>query len=184
MKHLLYLTGAPASGKSTIAHALTQGLTPVEHTNPAHLHYPQAGVTTLGRNRPDFPGTDTLPLNAITRVLQWLNQPDAPTLLLAEGDRLACQPFFDGARQAGYTVTIAHVTIPTATLTHRRQQRDWHPNPAWLKGRDTKAARQQKTANITIPGDNLTAALNQLNHHPTTQNLNTARNNTGHHQNG
>lgn len=165
MKHALYLIGRPAAGKSTLAAALVEGLDVEEHLKPVpHQRYPQPDVVQLGKARPEFPGTDTLSMAVITPASEWLTGDHAPDLLLAEGDRLAVPKFFDRLRLAGgYKVVVAYVDVSEAVIQRRREARDWRPNGAWLRGRDTKARRlRSEAAQLSVPGDNLTVALARL----------------------
>jgi hypothetical protein len=171
MPELLYLVGAPASGKSTLAAHLVRDLParPVPAMNglPARIMYGNGSpvATQLGKLRASFPGTDTLPMNVGPHARNLLVDAGRPELLLAEGDRLSTATFFDAAVEAGYTLVVCAVIVDSAVLTTRRLERaeaGWSPDAAWLKGRDTKADRQAERADVIVPGHNLTAATDYL----------------------
>src|SRR5947208_9892815 len=103
---LIYLIGAPGSGKSTVMAAAT-----------AHLHRtalpgrPARDLLTdttgpiaveLGARRGSFSGTDALPMDAVRHAEAWLRDthPGAP-LVLGEGARLGNARFLQAAVQAG-----------------------------------------------------------------------------------
>lgn len=145
---LLYLAGPPAAGKTSLMAALTVGVhllarpRPVPHValiDPVTGGH--AGVE-LGRRRAHFSGTDALALNIAPAARAWLADPDRPgPLVLAEGDRLGYPGFLDVAAAQGYAVTLVHVTCPAGQLGARAAARGSAQNPAWAKGRATKAAR-------------------------------------------
>lgn len=160
---MLYLVGRPGAGKSTLMAALTAGLPFVERKQPvAHLDY-GGRVVQLGRNREGFPGTDTLGMASIVTVQSWVSSNERPMVLLGEGDRLATPKFFDHCRAAGYETTVVGVVSPNDTVQQRRAARtDWHPNEAWLRGRDTKAAKLCAAADLVVPGDDLEQAWREI----------------------
>lgn len=143
---MLYLFGPPGAGKSTTMRALTEGCDRVHRSQPLHheqLVHPLEGTplaVELGRSRPGFPGTDTLPLNVAPTAARWVATRPAP-LLLAEGDRLAHEGFLEAAEQAGYRVCLAYLHAPLGELDIRCVVRGSTQNNAWRRGRVTKAAR-------------------------------------------
>lgn len=144
MSDLLYLTGAPGAGKSTLMGALTAGCerSPATAGLP-HDHLTRGGelvAAEAGHWRPGFPGTDTLALNAHPQALAWIaNAPHE--LVLAEGDRLATAGFLQAARSAGYGCHLASLTVPSGVLDARCAARGSTQNPAWRRGRATKTER-------------------------------------------
>ena len=164
---MLYLVGQPGAGKSTLMAALTAGMPFVERKHPvAHLDYGDR-VVQLGRHRSEFPGTDTLGMAAITPVTGWVRSNERPMVLLGEGDRLATPRFFDAGRAAGYEATVVGVAVDTMTIGARRNARtDWHPNEAWLRGRDTKSRKLCAAADLVVPGDDLERAMQEIDRLP------------------
>lgn len=140
---LVYLIGGPATGKTTLTAAIFHGwatrpgptigrLRTTEHT------YGPITVVELGAPRDTFGGTDALPMNVQPDAVDWISRQPAPAVY-AEGDRLANDGFLTAARDAGYTVSLFHLSVDRDTLTARRRHRT--QDPTWVTGRDTKAAR-------------------------------------------
>lgn len=140
---LVYVVGAPAAGKSSLMAALTAACTRQPQTKPfAHDLLVRAGATVgveLGRQRPDFPGTDALSMSVSPAAKVWVQTRPA-RLILGEGDRLATRTFIGYAADAGYTVTVVHVVAPQPVLDARCAARGSQQNQPWRRGRATKAA--------------------------------------------
>lgn len=151
---LVYLSGAPASGKSTLMARLTRycvrhELTP-NSIGPARdlLHLPRPAALTLassaaielGRRREAFSGTDALPMNAVIAAEQFIStSAKGYSLILGEGDRLANRRFLLGARDAGWDVTLIHLDAPAPVLDARCRDRGSTQSAGWRAGRETKA---------------------------------------------
>lgn len=141
---MIYVIGAPGSGKSTFMAKMTEHLkrepvtdAPVAHDRLIFLDGAVAGAE-IGKRRPAFGGTDALPASIIEKAIPWVaTQPYE--LLLAEGARLANKRFLLAAVEAGYRVHLAH-------LDHGEIE-DWRAarsaelgkvqDAAWVKGRTT-----------------------------------------------
>ncbi len=150
-KTLVYVSGAPGSGKSTLMAHLTRAcprdtrLTPFAHDV---LHLPAGDGSTaveLGRRRETFSGTDALSMSVQPRAVAFLTEWPG-TLLLGEGDRLANMNFLGAAWRAGYTVHLIHLHTPQELLDERCAERGSEQNPQWRAGRVTKAIRLAATA--------------------------------------
>lgn len=165
--NLLYVTGRPASGKSTLCSALTAGLPSFVDRKPfAHVVYHSCAppVAALGAPRDGFPGTDTLSMNAITAVKAWL--PGCGMDVLGEGDRLANASFLDGAAALGLTVVHVHLDLDDEEAARRLAARtDWSPSASWLAGRVTKARRLGERADLVLdarlPTEELAVAVGE-----------------------
>lgn len=179
---LVYLSGEPGVGKSTLMARLTEPyerhpLDPAGAVAPArdllvagpHQHI---AAVELGRRRDAFSGTDSLPSAVIgaacAYVASGLAASEAP-LLLAEGARLANRRFLGTAVDAGWQVTLVHLygtRLAAARRLARAQQLGRKPqNESWVKGRATAAVNLANAAeglgcrlitlNVEAPGHEL-----------------------------
>lgn len=156
---LVYVSGEPGVGKSTLMREVTAGWERIylpkepgrapardllfDRTAPSGV----ASAVELGRIRDAFSGTDALPSNCIDDACWWLTSgkaADEAPLVLAEGARLANQRFIRTALNNGYRVQLLHLQ-GMALAAQRRADRARtlgkdEQNPAWVKGRRTAAA--------------------------------------------
>lgn len=147
---MIYLTGEPGAGKSTLMRRLTAPFerivigtdeAPVAHDQLIRS-LPEDMIeivgAEIGKQREQFGGTDALPSPVIEKAIPWLHT--APyRLLLAEGARLSNRRFLTAAVRAGYAVTLA--------LLDHRQAKQWRAergehigkiqNETWVRGRQT-----------------------------------------------
>lgn len=144
--YLLYLTGPPAAGKSTLVSALTQDLrrVPSEGTDrvPFDKLYRDREIVgaELGRRRDGFPGTDTLQMNVMPRARQWIQSHFYP-VVIAEGSRLASMRFLDSAAEAGYEVHLAVMNARMSVLDERCSKRGSTQSRSYRLGRATMSLR-------------------------------------------
>lgn len=154
---LLYVVGPPGVGKSAAVAALTANLSGLTSQRPIwHTQYEGRSLIQLGRPRPLFPGTDTLSYSVIGPALEWIATKPAATIL-AEGDRLACDRFLQGAQDAGYYLEVVHLTASPGALASRRAERGSTQAEAWMRGRATKAANlASRWPSVEVRTDGLT----------------------------
>lgn len=163
MRELLYITGAPASGKSTLAAGIVGSCatrcrvegTPFRHTvyeiGPYGVAAPNE-VCQLGGVRDEFSGTDVLGMGVAGKAKPWMAEVCPYQWVLGEGDRLATAKFFEACEESGWTIVRVHVVVPDAVADERIAGRGWEPKPAWLKGRRTKARNQEWQAQLVLDG--------------------------------
>ena len=147
----IYILGEPGVGKSTLVKELTSTYKlvanlqrPIPHT--LYRTPTSERCITLGAPHPTFPGTDTLPFNAINQMERLFLQCTQHNLnIIGEGDRLANQRFIELARNHG-DLHLYYLVAPPAETAKRRQQRSQTHNTkqqdtAWVKGRQTKHSK-------------------------------------------
>lgn len=161
---LLYVSGEPGVGKTTLLRQLTarwhrRPLAP-DDTAPARdeLLSPlgalmEVAAVEIGRQRDAFSGTDALPQTAINEAEAYLRTGRAAAetpALLAEGARLANRRFLTAATESGWRTVLLHLHGEELAA----QRRSWRAhqlgkpeqNPSWVKGRRTAAANLARDA--------------------------------------
>lgn len=175
VKRLFYLIGQPGSGKTSVFDVLF-GQLPSFKTDQPFIHTQYENGVQLGAKRQAFGGTDVLPMNVQPKVEEWLKY-TLVTNVVAEGDRLANDKFFESASLAGWEVTVACLLCDEATIVERRHGRGSNQNPSWLKGRATKVQRLRDRwchqDHWVFDGTNVTpmAAANYFAKHPAVSSL-------------
>jgi GTPase SAR1 family protein len=141
---IIYLIGAPGSGKTTLTEAFTRKWVEVDQIDDPikyRTHITAEGsAISLGWLRPAFGGTDTLGNTAILKIEPWLPTVKA-NIVYGEGDRLANSRFFDLAKSIS-DFRLFYLNTDPALAAERRAQRSLltgkEQNPSWVKGRVTK----------------------------------------------
>jgi ABC-type cobalamin/Fe3+-siderophores transport system ATPase subunit len=151
VKHALYIVGEPGVGKSTLVETLVGRAPVITGRKPlAHRTYltTEGGVTELGAREPGrFGGTDALSMSAVVPAEAWVTDGSwhADSMLLAEGDRLACDRFFNALLDGGWKLRIIHLDSPEHAAARRAARAKAMGVPpqkdTWLKGRRTKVQR-------------------------------------------
>ncbi len=159
-RRLIYLFGGPAVGKSTLTRRVFTGWettafqvagVPLVERRCGARHIDEIGVV-----RDEFPGTDGLSMSIITKAERLLVT--RPANYYAEGDRLAVSRFFMAAVDAGYDLHLFWLFPPEDVVAGRRKNRV--QKLAWMRGRDTKAARLAAAWGATVlHGDDSDVAL-------------------------
>lgn len=151
MKTLAYIFGQPGAGKTTLMRALCGESPPLyEARDPVrHRCFSRGGkmFAVLGGDAYPFGGTDTLSYTAVGSADGWLASLAACAagrIVLAEGDRLANDRFFDVARKH-YRLLPFYLRCKDSEASRRRAVRaSTHSLPlqsdSWVKGRVTKHA--------------------------------------------
>jgi GTPase SAR1 family protein len=143
---IIYLIGAPGSGKTTLTEAFTHDWRDsANHEDPIKFrthHTPYGDALSLGWLRPTFGGTDTLGNTAILAIEPWLPRIAKDySIIYGEGDRLANSRFFDLCKGIG-EFHLFYLNTEPALCAERRAQRSAitgkTQNPTWVKGRETK----------------------------------------------
>lgn len=157
-RRLVYLSGEPGVGKSTLMREVTAGWDRVhlpresgqaphrdllfDRAAPAHPY-----AVELGRLKDTVSGTDALALDCINEAEEWLRSGQAAresSLILAEGSRLAHRRFLTDAVDTGWQVQLLHLSGLALAATRRANRGRLLGKPdrsdAWVKGRRTAAA--------------------------------------------
>jgi ABC-type dipeptide/oligopeptide/nickel transport system ATPase component len=142
-KRMLYIVGEPGVGKTTAVRRTLRGVPAVQRQIPyVYITAYGPGVVQLGWDREGaFGGTDSLGMAAKPYVVQYLAD-EAPTMVLAEGDRLANMPFFQECVDLGYDITVLFMKCQPEELASRRERRNRRlgksQNDRWLATRTSK----------------------------------------------
>lgn len=168
---MIYLTGAPGSGKSTLMAKLTEhlhreemhactgeGVNSVSHDVLYFKHLDSVvdgkvvqgaidGIAgaEIGLRRPQFGGTDALPASVIEKAIPWV-EGKPYELLLAEGARLANKRFLTAAAKAGYEVHLCLLDHPDVEQWRAQRSVDLGrvQNASWVQGRYTASVNLAK----------------------------------------
>lgn len=143
---MLYLVGAPGSGKSTVMSALIDQLGLATNGDawfsiwPASLEgrkmhnefrgEPLEDIVTgevrglyLGRNRKEFPGTDAIGMASHSEAVAWMeNAPELPPLILGEGARIGTGKFLTACARR-VDLVVGHLVAPREELDERLAER-------------------------------------------------------------
>lgn len=164
----LYIFGEPGAGKSTLVQALTADLEKRLSREPVpHIvwHTPTAQVLEIGYERETFRGTDATPMSIQPAAIKYVHSKPCD-FMLAEGDRLATDGFFQAIQEAGYKLTLLHVAPPN--VVGRRAARALElghaQNATWVAGRVTKVKNLVKrwsldTNYVRLGGEELEEAV-------------------------
>lgn len=166
MRDALYVIGEPGAGKSALVDTLVYGTERYVEEVPLRRLVYANGVVELGDRGGDWAGTDRLPFNVQRKAEAWARDTRAERLL-AEGDRLANEPFFDALLAAGWNLTVVCVRVPAVEAAERRAARGGGQDESWVRGRRTKVERlagvyPERTTYVWNRHDELDAAVEAL----------------------
>ncbi len=141
MSTALFIVGPPAAGKTTLARQL---LGDVTHLVAKPKWTIGDRVCAAGHYTGDtFDGADRVGYNQVADTLGYWRDNIAPTakLTIFDGDRFSYVGAVKYVAQHCKRVCCVFVDADEWVLAPRRAARNWAPDPTWLKGRETKAAR-------------------------------------------
>ena len=147
MRQILYVIGAPGSGKTTLVEKALAGCASSLELKPFAVRwYPEFGQNSgvqLGKARREFGGTDTLSMSVQPLVIEWMKM-GFNRCIIGEGDRLTSGAFFDACFAAGWELTVVHLDTPKELTQARCTERGSTQNEQWMTGRRTKVERLAK----------------------------------------
>lgn len=139
-KMLFLLSGAPATGKTTLAKRLVSsfgepneyfaGLVPL-------TGYSNAKIIQIGRSALEFGGSDTVQLRAILPAYELIC--GAESHYFVEGNKFSNMKFLDRVIKAGYETFCVSLDLSDEKLYARRLSRIQSKN--WQQGQTSKARR-------------------------------------------
>lgn len=135
--NVVYIIGAPGSGKSTTVSLATRDWEHIIDWQRPFAHSVYAEGIRLGRTEAQFPGTDTLSMSVNPLACEFVRENDG--LCVAEGDRLANSKFF----YACPSLTLIHLDVSVSVARERARKRAEQfgsrvQDESWWKGRVTK----------------------------------------------
>lgn len=139
MRTFLFIVGAPGAGKTTLARFLIEVGSALNEKPKWTIG---KAICAAGHYTGDtFDGADTVPYNGVADALKWWDSAlwDR-SLTVFDGDRFSSESCLRWAAERG-DVKVVHLVTSQPQLVERRALRGSNQNPAWAKGRDTKAAR-------------------------------------------
>lgn len=147
MKQLIYIIGAPGSGKSTLMRDLTarwdRAAAPGGLMREWLTDKLTGGVEAveLGRRRATFSGTDAMAQTVIGDAIDWMIAQSETRLVFGEGARLGVRRFLSCAAAAGYAVILVHLDHPDVERWREDRARRLGKiqNSTWVAGRATAA---------------------------------------------
>ena len=149
MGTVLWVVGEPGVGKTSVVRPMLGGpLTLVMRPKwTVGAAICAAGHYTGGK----FDGSDTLPIGDIKMALAyWAECLRDKPLTVLDGDKLSTANALALVRDAGATVRCVHLTAPAELVAARRARRGTSQDPAWVRGRRTKASNFAK---LFSPGE-------------------------------
>jgi ribose 1,5-bisphosphokinase PhnN len=158
--YLVYIAGAPGSGKSALMAELTKYCERYQQRGPYDYLIAASGyeAAELGHRRENFSGTDALSMSIQPKATEWLKTAGLP-LVLGEGQRLGNRGFMETARSAGYKTTLVYLDANPGLLEARRNQRGSNQSATWMKGAAT-AAKNLRAVEIERKADVITLDAN------------------------
>jgi hypothetical protein len=142
----LWVVGPPAAGKTTIVRELIGFLEapPVLVERPKwSLAYGGCVVAAGHYTGETFDGADQVGYNQTRETLEYWRDRLRPVAALTvfDGDRFSHAGAVDFMRPLVDAVRVMYVDECEDLLRIRREERQWDPDPTWLKGRVTKARK-------------------------------------------
>lgn len=141
MTTVLFIVGPPGVGKTTaVRMMLGENVTLIEKPKWTIVSNLAAAGHYTGKT---FDGADSVPYNGVKEALAYWDEhlKWSKTFTVLDGDRFsyaASKAFFE---QRADRVCAMYFSASDAVLAHRRAERGSNQNPAWVKGRVTKATK-------------------------------------------
>lgn len=144
MGNAIWLVGAPAAGKTTLARALLfYGEEPFTIYDKPKWTLSGPRCAAGHYTGSTFDGADRLPYNGVRPALEMWDALLRPhvALTLFDGDRTSSAACVEWVTPRVERVACLHLVASASTLEARRDARGSKQNASWAKGRATKSAR-------------------------------------------
>jgi dephospho-CoA kinase len=157
---VVYVIGAPGSGKSTAVSLATRDWEHIVDWKRPFAHSVYVEGVRLGRTEAQFPGTDTLSMSVNPLACEFVQTDDYP-LCVAEGDRLANAKFLDACP----SLTLIHLDVSVAVARERARKRAEQfgsrvQDESWWKGRVTKVDNlRARFPHVSVDGSRTSEAV-------------------------
>jgi hypothetical protein len=146
----LFIVGSPGVGKTTL---VTKFLGPIAYLIPKpKWTVSESGLLAAGHyTGGTFDGADMVPYNGVTQaLLSWRELSKEHELTIFDGGRFSFEGAVASLVEGGADVRCVYCEAAPDVLSRRRQARGSNQNPAWMKGRETKALRFSKMVPKTL----------------------------------
>ncbi len=150
MSDVVFLVGAPGTGKTTLMRAL---LPEVRTLIASPKWTVTKDIVAAGHYTGDtFDGADRVPYNGVMTALEfwWQQLAGKAKLTFFDGDRFSFNGVLDWMKEHNVRARVIHLTASAETLKARYEARGSNQNAIWIKGRVSKARKFAEQRSDTL----------------------------------